>query len=1028
MKKSEKNNQKALVETTSKEVKHIIKQLKNSEINCFCIPEEYQNDKNIIDVERKLGIRKLGRRGYNILRNSFFVEEELSNDIHTEKEITYFDDFESYSAFVDDEIYDDACYYQCDISKIRASVDYDRLYEKKFFVEDTIDDYTATLTKEEMSLYNKGEQLKKQCKKWIDKFYSCSTSDEFREVMQDYRKSQLSIELGGDSYYLRRKYSRNYFMWQYINLALNDKKRFNILMEYMSDYTCAGSLVRQICTVFDPDDVMAAYNYTDSSKQGIYKQKKRLKDIVAAIKNGLIDKNVYGFFDEVCHYYCEECEYTLQEEKTWRSEGLRYFSTYRYFETFEDFIRYRNGDLTNCDLTKAIKLEYDFAKCKTDETTKLPLKNVDNLNYVVTKTYSNGKFKVLQEWYNSYDVLVKHYMHEFDYFFDFVAFLKGDLSDADLLFCEGLQNLNDVSGINLKNTKVTSDICDKFGIQYEQYKVDNNRLESFSFTEENEKSTELVLQTSRELAASDEDSYFRLLMTMKPVYYVSDIHLSHKLREYEAKSKADIVYVIKSIVGNIVKESDGHTILIGGDVSSDFSIFELFIKMLRSELDNRRYNPLVVFVLGNHELWEFSQNPFDKIEKKYNDLIDECGMYLLQNNILYQDSERVVHKITTEEILTLEDKTLREKIRTSRITLFGGLAFSGYNEEFNADVGIYRNTIDRVTEIKESKKFEELYKKVCSIFSDKNLIIFTHMPMDCWSESVDYHKNFIYVSGHTHRNYFYDDGETRVYADNQIGYKNNQTHMKWFDIDNDYDYFADYPDGIYEITGREYQEFYRGKNIRINFNREVNILYMLKKNGYYCFIHKSVGRSFTILNGGALMKLDMDDINYYYEKMDSVVALIRKPLNKYTKIQETIAAEIQKIGGSGCIHGCIIDIDYFNHVYVNPVDMKITGYWASDIIHKKVYPSVTALLKEECPVLYARYTELLKENSKNLPTLKKHGNKNLGILPQSYLDTDIYRVSREIKKMQKLSSNILTTWYDVDDADEMIESKPNRQR
>ena len=33
-------------------------------------------------------------------------------------------------------------------------------------------------------------------------------------------------------------------------------------------------------------------------------------------------------------------------------------------------------------------------------------------------------------------------------------------------------------------------------------------------------------------------------------------------------------------------------------------------------------------------------------------------------------------------------------------------------------------------------------------------------------------------------------------------------------------------------------------------------------------------------------------------------------------------------------------------------------------------------------------------------------------LPQKYLETDIYKVSREIKKMQKLDANVLTTWYD----------------
>lgn len=1018
MNKSE-SIKKTLVKPPSKSVEKIIKKLKNSEIDCFSVPEKYQNNRNIIDVERELGIRKLGRRGYDIIRNVFFVEESLSNGSRTKENITYFDDFESYAFFINNEIYDNACYYQCDISKIKMKVDYDRLNKRKFFVENTIDDYTVSPTNEEILLYDKGEQIKKQCKNWIDKFNNCSTVDEFREVEQNYRKWKLPIELVESWRYSREKY-RDFFMWEYIFSALNDKKRFNILMKYMSDYACERNLVREVCTIFNPDDVMEAYTFTDSSKQSVNKEKKRLKDLATVIKNGSIDKEVYAFFDEVNHYYCEECTYTLQEK--WSSVGLRTFSTYRYFETFEDFIKYRNGDLTHCDLSNAIKFEYDITKYKTDETTKLPFENADNLKYVVKKMYSNDKFKVLQEWYNSNGELVKRYKHKFDYFFDFVAFLKGELSDADLLFCKGLQNLNDVSGINLKNASVTSAILDKFGIQYEPYKINYNGIESFAYTEENEKSTELAL---RELDESDEGGYLGLLRSRESrsserVYYISDIHLMHKLKKFEPKTEADVVYVIKSLVGNIIRESK-HTILIGGDLSSDFSIFELFIKILRRELDNSGEYRLVIVVLGNHELWGFPQNSFDEIVKKYDDLLDKYGMHLLQNNIIYRDDKRGIQKITTEELLSVEELELRDKIITSRITFFGGLAFSGYNEKFNAYNGIYRDTIDRTTEIKETKKFEQLYKKVCSIFDDKNVVIFTHTPMDCWSENVNYHENYVYVSGHTHKNYFYDDGYIRVYADNQIGYKNNNLHMKWFDLENDYDCFADEPDGIYEITSDEYKEFYRGKNIRMTFNREVNVLYMLKKNGYYCFIHESKDGLLTILNGGEWKKLDRDDVDYYYDNMDSAIALINKPLDQYTNIQQKISKEIQKFGGSGYIHGAIIDIDWYNHVYVNPIDMKITCYWASDIINKKVYSTVAELLKKECPMSYTRYTKLLRESSEDLPILEKNGNSDLE--SQSYLDTDIYKVSREIKKMQKLSSNILTTWYEIDDTNRMIEFK-----
>ena len=259
---------------------------------------------------------------------------------------------------------------------------------------------------------------------------------------------------------------------------------------------------------------------------------------------------------------------------------------------------------------------------------------------------------------------------------------------------------------------------------------------------------------------------------------------------------------------------------------------------------------------------------------------------------------------------------------------------------------------------------------------------------------------------------FFDDGVKRIYADNQIGYRNESPHLKSFLMDGEYDYFCNYEDGIYEITSQEYQDFSRGKNISMTFNRQVNILYMLKKNGYYCFIHKTKTGSLSMLNGGALKKLNTKDVNYYYDNMDSMIAFIETPLKKYTAYQESIADEIRKIGGSGWIHGWIIDIDYYNHVYVNPVDMTVRSYWASDIVNKLVYPTVPALLKNECPELYANYLKLI-EGEKSNPLAVKQTKNEVSLLPQEYLETDIYKASREIKKMQKLNSNVLTTWYDI---------------
>ena len=62
-----------------------------------------------------------------------------------------------------------------------------------------------------------------------------------------------------------------------------------------------------------------------------------------------------------------------------------------HFETFDEFIKYRNGNLTNCDLSGAIDLNDDFSKYITDDTTKLPINEDANLSCKVLKVYKNGE-------------------------------------------------------------------------------------------------------------------------------------------------------------------------------------------------------------------------------------------------------------------------------------------------------------------------------------------------------------------------------------------------------------------------------------------------------------------------------------------------------------------------------------------------------------------------------------------------------------------------------------------------------------
>ena len=59
---------------------------------------------------------------------------------------------------------------------------------------------------------------------------------------------------------------------------------------------------------------------------------------------------------------------------------------------------------------------------------------------------------------------------------------------------------------------------------------------------------------------------------------------------------------------------------------------------------------------------------------------------------------------------------------------------------------------------------------------------------------------------------------------------------------------------------------------------------------------------------------------------------IKTIMNSYMDKLLNISKVIKSIGGDGSIHGCIVDIDYYNHIYINPVDGKITEY-SNAIVH-----------------------------------------------------------------------------------------------
>lgn len=62
---------------TEKEIKQIIRQLKTYKLSIDDVPEEVAFDKEIIRAERKYRLRRTKNRGFDVINQNFFVEEEM---------------------------------------------------------------------------------------------------------------------------------------------------------------------------------------------------------------------------------------------------------------------------------------------------------------------------------------------------------------------------------------------------------------------------------------------------------------------------------------------------------------------------------------------------------------------------------------------------------------------------------------------------------------------------------------------------------------------------------------------------------------------------------------------------------------------------------------------------------------------------------------------------------------------------------------------------------------------------------------
>lgn len=152
----------------------------------------------------------------------------------------------------------------------------------------------------------------------------------------------------------------------------------------------------------------------------------------------------------------------------------------------------------------------------------------------------------------------------------------------------------------------------------------------------------------------------------------------------------------------------------------------------------------------------------------------------------------------------------------------------------------------------------------------------------------------LFIWGHTHINVY--NPQVSLYADNQIGYIGKINSFKYLYYSEVYDIFADYEDGIYEISKNQYLDFNRGKGVNMSYSRREGAIYMLKRNGIYMFLLNKKDKLY-ILNGGKIGKLINQDMDYYYRNMINYSDAINKNMDIYNKAMEQISLQVRAFGG-----------------------------------------------------------------------------------------------------------------------------------
>ena len=460
-------------------------------------------------------------------------------------------------------------------------------------------------------------------------------------------------------------------------------------------------------------------------------------------------------------------------------------------------------------------------------------------------------------------------------------------------------------------------------------------------------------------------------------------------------------------------------------LSMDIQSFEELYGMPIEEIDMTAYREHtllsaikdVYVVLGNHEYIDFED--VASCVSYYQYELSKIGINLLHNSGYAYE----------------------------KFVIYGGTGFAKHDEKWNADTVVCCPNFSREDEKRETELFEKGYKKALARAKENNLCFLSvsHYPISACLDNK-YDKEAIYFTGHNHQNRYVKNAERVVYSDNQIGYKDTNIVFRIATTGFDVNPYDDMQDGLYVTTIKDYLQFYRyiGEDIgkgNVLYQRCQNgkaNLYVIKRKGYYGFFimnPKGASKGISIVNGGVTKKLtNSTDMSWICENFDVVLCKYLQILTPLRNAQEQLSKELKELGLSGEIHGCIVDIDFYHHIMLNPSDGSMTFYYSYEFgmvlnldsfedviesieIHNSIWFPV------DCASVRKKYIEKSKDKNFLLSVTSNSyliESENTDIAEVSEREEQIvsrtdgmYGVSRKVNPLQRLFSGHVLRDFDL---------------